>query len=108
MRVGCIVQPALQYGGWNVLIFSVQKNDGLHIRNKLNVTPYRGKLNVTAYGYLRTLIIASRENSEFKASVDVQHQVCQLNVQDITLLYGTHTHIPTYMLCIRSPSCGFP
>jgi hypothetical protein len=52
MRVGYIVQPALQYGGWNVLIFSVQESDGLHIRSKLNVTPYRVKLNGTAYGYL--------------------------------------------------------
>jgi uncharacterized protein (DUF2345 family) len=49
MRVGYIVQPALQYGGWNVLIISVQEGDGLHIRTKLTITAYRGKLTVAAY-----------------------------------------------------------
>jgi len=52
MHVGYIrvVQPALQYGGWNVLIISVQEGGGWHIRSKLTVTAYRGKLTVTAYG----------------------------------------------------------
>lgn len=42
MRVGYIVQPALQYGGWNVLItrISVQEGGGLDIRSKLTVTAY--------------------------------------------------------------------
>jgi len=43
MRLGYIVQSALQYDGWNVLIISVQERDGLHIRSKFTVT---------AYGYL--------------------------------------------------------
>ena len=76
--MGYIVQPGLPYGGWNVLIFSVKENDGLHIRNKLNVTPYRGKMNVTAYGHLRTLVIASRENSEFNPLNPELNPICYL------------------------------
>ena len=60
IKLGYIVQPALQYGGWNVLIISVQEGDGLHIRSKLTVT---------AYGYLWTLVIASRENRQLLCSI---------------------------------------
>ena len=46
LRMGYIVQPALQCGGWNVSVISVQEGHGLHFRRKLTVTAYRSKLDV--------------------------------------------------------------